>query len=374
MATGNEGFLRNVIHDDLRKRYVKDAKSEERRVKREYKRGRKESIERYTLAIERQDEHDKLVNLCVHPFTETSLMPTRLGYSFLRADPLFELSVRNFDFLIYRTDSKMPTAIFGEVKRTVESDLMRELKEKREIVEANIEYVKANYLGKTNQDIRLESVLAVPSASSIDAYNAISNSNEPVILWLPQLYDNSLKLGQPPDGQPQRARMSHYDNRLMKALSVPVSSSAATFDFFPQSHTVRKLKALLSCSQRTPQGLIVDNFRLSQFVKGQLFYLDDNQRSAELARIVQEGERIGFLARFLDKPDLKIVSTRRKIESLERDLDRMWIEAALKEDQTRDTEKALTRLRSTILKEQEKRPSILSYTKESDDKKSPIAS
>ncbi len=162
--------------------------------------------------------------------------------------------------------------------------------------------------------------------------------------------------------------MSHHDDRLMRALSSPVPSSATAFDFFPQSHTVRKLKALLSCSHTTPQGLIVPNSKLSLFLKFQLFYLDDNQRNSEVARITQEAERIGFATRILDKPELKILSTRKKIPSLERDLDRMWIEAGLKGDRERDIQEAIKKLRADILKEQEKRPSILSYVKRSDEK------
>ncbi len=110
------------------------------------------------------------------------------------------------------------------------------------------------------------------------------------------------------------------------------------------------------------------NSKLSLFLKFQLFYLDDNQRNAEVARITQEAERIGFATRILDKPELKILSTRKKIPSLERDLDRMWIEAGLKGDRERDIQEAIKKLRADILKEQEKRPSILSYAKRSDEK------
>lgn len=186
MALSDDGFLRTVIHEDLRKRYLKDEKNEERRVRSEYRKGRKGNVERYTLAIERQDEHDDLVNLCVHPFIETAFMPTKLGYNFLRADPLLELGVRNFDFLVYKADAKRPIAIFGEVKTSItnSAELVRELKEKSGVVESNLGYVKKDYL-KSSQDPLLEVVLAVPSRSSIEAYNAISNSNEPIILMAP---------------------------------------------------------------------------------------------------------------------------------------------------------------------------------------------
>lgn len=356
----DDAFLRLVTFPDLKKLYDKRIKETIKEVNVAFRRDFEQLKEEHEYQIKSSRDHDQVVNLCVYPFVERDLPLSRLGYRFLRAAPLLELGVKNIDFLIYRQEGRRPIAIFGEAKSSIANyaRTLNEVAERRRIIESNLGYIKTEYM-KTGSDPILEHVLAVKSIIGIDTRDAILEGRHEVILWLVDFLERKLRLGQPPEEEPARHLMMHHDEDLTRFLSDGVLSNAATFAFYPQSHTVSKLKAMLQCLETLDRSLVVPIYRLSQFIDTQLFYLNDAQKTVEVDIIVREAEKIAFAVKFEDKPVLRIISRYRKLGSLEAELQSLWLKTRMEEIRVSKVDEARTQVQNEIIAEQKSRPTLI---------------
>ncbi|MCL4436514.1 MAG: hypothetical protein M1503_03780 [Thaumarchaeota archaeon] len=350
-------FVKLIPSPKLQKKYQKLSKSLVKEKSKEFDEKQSETEEKYKSDIDTHRDHDDLVSICIHPFTRKDSQVQKLGYRFVRADPLYELGCKNMDFLLFKTTGKKPIAIFGEVKTIVTNGqkLMSELDECRQVIEAKLDYIKEHYL-KTSTDPLLEYVLAVPSFHSIEAINAISEHDKGIILWLCDKFEPKLKIGQPPPRTDNKQRMLHHDAELMRLLKDSLPSSKRDLAFYPQSHTIRKLKLLLLEAQPTQHGMIINKERLNSRIKVEMSYVDAATQSQELDFIIKEGQTIQFIHPLEDElGDLFRISSRSKaLDTLENELEERWISHRVEEAKKEHIRKALDGLQKDILSERDK--------------------
>jgi hypothetical protein len=352
----DSSYLNLLRFKDLRSSYTKRAKEVRKRNK-EWVREKYESFSKeFNNELTRCREHDEIVNLCIHPFSESNPERLALGYNYMRADPLYEKGIDNFDFLICRIEGKRPIAIFGEVKSSITNfkRSFSEFDDKVKNVEDNREYIKNEYLGIDNEPL-FEYVFAVKSNLSPDVRDIIVEEDKNIILWIADLYDGSLKLARSPKGE-GRNKMQHHDHSLSKYLGQSVRSSRNTFDFFPQTHMLRKLKILiLSLEERN----ILSIERLRRNIFANCFFLTPKERQAEFESIVQNGLEIGFLVDDEKKVgEYRISSVTSKLSELEEEIQERWKTAKIKEFARKNLEESINILQSQILDDQRKRPTL----------------
>lgn len=355
----DESFLSQIIFPDLKKQYARRIKEALREVNRTFG---DESVglqSTHESHIETDREHDEAIDICVYPFVDRYSSISSLGYRFIRAAPLLELETQNVDFLIYKREGTKPIAIFGEAKSSITnySRVLTELAERRKAIESKLDYVKSECL-KTDSDPICEYVLAVKGSIAINARDAILDSGQQVILWIVDYLDRRLSMGQAPNEQPQRRMMTHSDPILTKTLGEGVSSSAATFAYYPQSHTATRLKSVLRCFEETEHGLIIPLLRLRQFIDTQLFYLSEEEKTNHMDGIIRELQKIGFAVRSEVKPELHVLSRHRKIRSLEEELVSKWIKHKIEEERSRRIEARRSQLQEEVLAEQSRQPTL----------------
>lgn len=287
--------------------------------------------------IRKDKRHRELVNLCIFPFFEHRLG----GYEFVRGDPLAELDVPNFDFLLWDFDGH---AIFGEVKANVgegwEGRCVSEVLDQIEIIEENEDYIVENYLGS---DMRhKEYVLAVfyPDADRIA--KAIIRERENIVTWRVHQMDKQIRVhsSAPPreawidDPDDYYDIVQHSDSRLNSVLRTQESSTEC-LDFFPKSHPVTELRTLISAAQKEPPNVFVNEQRVVDYVRESLFYLNEEAQQITAERIIGLGLNIEFLDEWDgEEGDYKIVSRYTKSNGLEKTLEKKWID--YKVEQKRD--------------------------------------
>lgn len=279
-------------------------------------------------SIDEDKHHRELVNLCVFPFVESQ----PLGYEFLRGDPLTELDVPNFDFLLYDFDGH---TIFGEAKASVGdgwvSQYVDEVVEQREVVEEHEDYIVDEYLG--GEEIRnKEYVLAVFSPNADNVTQEIVSRRENIVTWTVHQMDKRLNVNTtaPPreewveDGEEFYELVQHDHSALNSELSRHGSSSEC-FDLFPESHPVTELRTLISACDKESGGAFVTEEQLSLAVAEDLYYLSDEEQQDIAESILSLGFEIGFLREWEDgEGDYKIVSRYTHSDGLEQTLARKW--------------------------------------------------
>lgn len=279
-------------------------------------------------SIDGDKHHRELVNLSVFPFVESQ----PVGYEFLRGDPLSELGVPNFDFLLYDFDGH---TIFGEAKASVgdgwQSQCVDEVVEQREVVEEHEEYIVDEYLG--GEAIRnKEYVLAVFSPNADNITQEIVSRRENIVTWRVHQMDKQLDVNTtaPPreewveDGEDFYELVQHEHNALNTELSRHGSSSEC-FDLFPESHPVTELRTVISACDKVAGGAFVTSEQLNRSVAEDLYYLSEEKQQEIAESIIALGYDIGYLRDWEDdEGDYKIVSRYTHSDGLEKTLARKW--------------------------------------------------
>ncbi len=269
---------------------------------------------------------------------------------------------QNFDFLVWNPIGRKPIAIFGEVKGSVRNPtaVVTEVEEKRKIVEANLGYIKQEYL-KTNADIICEFVIGIPSLFSVEIRDAVEASNSNVVVWQADSSAMVLELVQPPRSLAKGAQMLHHDPNLNRVLSDPIDVTNVTYGFFPQSHPVTKLRVLATLLKREPHGPIVELRDIEQAVESQLFYLKKEHQERVTSEMVKESVRIGFALYHQERAVLRIQSRFRQYKSLKDDLVEKWVQARLNAEREEEIGSKIQALETEMLAEQAKQPSLTDF-------------
>jgi hypothetical protein len=356
-------FLSQITHQDLKAKYRKLARQEISRANAKFFDSKEEIEKEHLRQFETGREHDRIINTCVYPFVETDLSLARLGYRFIRAAPLLELGTKNIDFLLFRRSGSRPVAIFGEAKGSITnfSQVLTEMEERKKAVESNLGYIKSEYLD-TGLDPICEYVLAVKSSLGIKAKDAILESGNRVILWQVDYLHHKLSLGQAPREQPDRRLMTHADSELNAVLGHGdgISSYENTFAFYPQSHILVKLLAIVPVLEREQAGNVLRPFKLRQYLSTQLSYLSEDRREAELNSILAEAQRIKFAFKIPEEADFLVPSKSRARASIEDELKHKWLKQRLDEIRSKEVEEARARLQAVVMEEQRRQPTLFS--------------
>lgn len=312
----------------------------------EYSEG--EHRDRIKRGTKKEREHRKLLNLCVFPFASDS-PPS--GFMFVRADPLEEKDVPNFDFLLWDFDGQ---AIFGEAKANIRQgplSLLNEVREQREAVEDNMDYIIDNYLGREPRNV--ETVLATFSGDANQiARKAISEGRE-VVTWGIHQMRKSISVhtvlpreSEIPDDEDiddVHLRIKHSKHELNRTLE-EAESAEGSFDLFPESDPVTKLRTIITASYSEDGHCFVDIEDIVDIVETDLFYLSEEEHKEIVDEIVDEALDIGYIREYEEsEADYKIVSRYTNSSGLEKTLEKKWIDSQV-DDKIKEIEEKAEKL------------------------------
>ncbi len=352
-----DAFVESLRFEDLKQRYQEEKASTFARVEDKF-RQRKEECERELKAsIEDDRRHREVLTLCINPFAHRRFRPYELGYRFLRGAPLYELGVRNFDFLLGNITTNPPVVILGEAKGSVSSPgrVVREVVERREIALKHIDHIKERYL-RIKADPRVETVLAISAVHAVGVIDAIVREGGSIIPWMVDRGDNILflELSESID-RSLRPTMLHGERELNNALR-RIESMEMGFNIFPQSHPVTKLRMLAVSAQKVDRSLLVDPGVLELNLQSDLFYLDDESIKELKKEILSLGYEIGLLREEKDKVRLSTRWTGRG--AVEEEIEAKWANYRLDQMLAQQKQEAIEKLREKFSRELSRRPEL----------------
>jgi hypothetical protein len=339
----DDPFSAFLEYPELVERYEKERDEKIGPISRRYKEKRDELLRSKNEGIKHDQDHRRILNACIFPFTVKGRMPG-LGYSFVRASPLSEKGGPNLDFLIYNPSKQI--AVFGEAKGSIADygAVVDQTKERQRFVASNLQYANQHYLNSDKSSP--EFVLGVGWMDANETVKAVLRKRGGIIVWQVgiSLDDQSMKLSivtPPKTSDGAHESMRHLDDALNKAL-VQVETSHKFKTFFIESHSVAKMLVLVHADKGKQDGLFDFN-DLMVLVRQELDYLPEEQAKAEAARILELGESIGFLKR--DKGKFMIDSRSKKASVRERELKDAWVRWAIARDEEEEVEKVLEPIR-----------------------------
>jgi len=355
----DQEFIVSLKHKDLIEEYQKEKKQVDIDLSKQNQEQRTIRIARLRSATEDERAHRDLFNLCVFPFTERQKAYRETRYQYLRAAPLLELGLKNFDFLLYRTDPRRGYAtIFGETKSSFSNpaSIVQEVREKIIQVQSNLEYIKREYLQiREGTAIHLEYVIAVYSMDAQNILNAVSNSGGGIIVWqAPRAGVDELGLVMPPRALPNRQTMVPAFQELRRTL-LRIPSSRACFGVLPQSHPLLQLQTLLSASDLEKK---IARPRLISVLQTDLFWLPISDIETKADEILSLGERIGFLAHEDGSNDYHILSIGYKRAVIEKTLEEKWYNFRASALEEEEYEKIIDALQSNFEHKRDAKPTL----------------
>jgi hypothetical protein len=282
--------------------------------------------------IDREREHRRLINFCVFPFVESS--PE--GYQFVRADPLEECEVENFDFLLHDLEGKV---IFGEAKATLPTNVDTEINDilhQRETVEEFQDYIEENYLGREMEFA--EYVLATYDNYATTASRKMLARGEDVKVWGVNRAEKELNLkkslpSETPDnisGDDPIAELSrlaqHSIGRLNSELENRETATGAV-SVLPESADIDQLRVITRAYSARGRDTFINCSDIRCEIK-------EGARNYEAERIdeitnelIELGEDIGLLRDWEDGPaDYRVVSQYTSRKGIEKTLKKKWKE------------------------------------------------
>lgn len=304
-------------------KYKKIRKQKIKEKKEEFDKQKSKIGAKIEREIENDQRHRDLLNMCIFPFCTPGRI-TKLGYRFIMAEPLAELGVKNFDFLIYNQKTKV--ALFGEAKGSVSNphETVSETNERIGVIKEQMKYISETYLGESPSYI--EFVIGVYAMDDEKLIREIHKQGGGIIVWSIDRYNTTLTPKTLLDDRDTAIElgMLHRDASLINALK-NVQTSHKLYGIFPSSHIFSLLRVLLIAKTVTDEGnLILREKDLMDIVGGELFYADESIQKRKIEVVVDVAESIGFL-RCVAPETYKIVSRFRMDKSLEKDLKRKYI-------------------------------------------------
>lgn len=245
--------------------------------------------------IQKEREHRRLLNLCVFPFTSD---PSPSNFKFIHADPLTELDVPNFDFLLWDFEKH---AVFVEAKANIRqgaTSLVNEVDEQIEVVEDHEEYIIENYLGKKPRN--KEYVMATYSSDAEDITRSIIKEGSEIVTWAVHQMGKSISvntaLQAPPDDEEfeeTRRRIRHSNQELNGTLEQAETAEGA-FNIFPNVDPVSKLRTLITAREKNDGYCFVNVDEVRDIICDDLFYLDEDTADSFVEDVLELGKRLTF--------------------------------------------------------------------------------
>ena len=359
----DEGYL-SSLSKDLQSVYTSRKKELIKTIKAEFEKKLEFNKNSKKEGIESDRRHRDLINMCVFPFTDTGAL-AQTNYKYIRAAPLSELNIPNFDFLLFKNDNQRNIAIFGECKGSVSDPaaIVAETISRMKAVVDNLDTVKEKYLKlQKTSDLIIEYVIAVPSTYAIDVLNSVVKLKAKLIIWhAPLTGVAEISLAKPNKGVDALTRdMLHSDNVLNTALN-HVTSNRKTFNYFPQGHTFSKLQSLLSAIKisRESQKVIMKD-ELKRNLAQDLFYAEEMVDTA-VESLLSKGLEIGFLEVDQNTGTYLIKGRGYRADILEGVLLDKWMGKQLGADLEEDIKQGIERLKTEINAEAQKTKKLGDY-------------
>lgn len=296
-----------------------------------------EQSKRETLREEMgtQKQHRKLISYSIFPFEQGA--PG--GYKFFTAEPLQELDVPNFDFLLWNLEGSV---IFGEAKSSIPDSaesVVNQLQERKEIAEDHLDYIEEEYLGS---EINHEEFVVSTYVDDGDKIaKTIAEQGAKFITWVvnphrDKLWIRQARPGQTPDNiesdDPDEVfeeldrRHTHDVGSLTGDLD-RITTSLAQVDVLPTSILVDRLRVVVQARRVVGRHPCVDRVDIENYVSSSALNFSDKRVSEIVDDLIEGGKRINFLSEWEDeRADLKVVSNYTAKDDLERILEKKWVD------------------------------------------------
>jgi len=296
--------------------------------------------------------HRNIVNSCIFPFTEAEMV-SKVGYHFVRASPLHESGVPNFDFLLYNPAKAI--AILGEAKGQLndEGQVVNQTRERMRSAIAHADYIKNAYLNSNSADY--DFVLGVQWADANRLAKSVARKGGGIVVWQSgsDLRSGDDRLGILVPGNEERdvvRTMMHRDDNLNHELS-NVKTSFEYKTFFIESHPVAKLTILNFVDAGKPDG-VFSFADLLELVRSEIGYVDTQTISKQANLIIELGLRIGFIKEE-GAALYKLTSRSKKAWNRYEELKQKWIAWSIDQDTGLEIEKRRLALQGEYRKKRE---------------------
>lgn len=308
-----------------------------------------EQSKRETLReeIDVQRHHRKLISYSIFPFAQES----PAGYKFITAEPLEELDVPNFDFLLWNLDGSV---IFGEAKSSIPDSattVVNQLQERKEVAEDHKEYIEEEYLGS---DIdHMEFVVSTYVNHGDKIAKEIIESGVEFITWVVDAHSDTLWIRQArprsfpdnlesddPDAMLEELDRRHtHDISSLNGELDRVTTSFGQADVLPTSIIVDRLRVVVQSRRVEDRYPCVDRDDIEEYVSNSALNYTEERISEIVDELIESGKRLNFLSEWDDdRAELKIVSNYTAKDDLERALENKWVDWRIEgmKDQLRD--------------------------------------
>ncbi|QLG47841.1 hypothetical protein [Natrinema halophilum] len=297
--------------------------------------------------IDIQRNHRKLISYSIFPFAQDD----PAGYKFLKAEPLEELGVPNFDFLLWNLDGSV---IFGEAKSSIPDNatkVVNQLEDRKEIAEDHQDYIEEEYLG--SEINHMEFVVATYVNHGDKIAKEIIEEGAEFITWVvdahsdtlwvrharPTAFPDNLEAEQPDAMLEELERRHTHDISSLNGELDRVTTSFGQADVLPTSIIVDRLRVVVQARRVEGRHPCVDREDIREYVaESSLNYTEE--RVEEIVNdLIEGGENINFLSEWEDdRAGFKIVSNYTAKDDLEQVLEDKWIDWRIegKKDELRE--------------------------------------
>lgn len=285
--------------------------------------------------IDIQRRHRKLISYSIFPFVQEQ----PAGYKFFTAEPLEELGVPNFDFLLWDLDGSV---IFGEAKSSIPDTakkVVNQLEERKEIAESHKEYIENEYLGS---DIdHMEFVVSTYVNHGDKIAQAIIEEGTEFITWVVDEYYDTLWIRQArpnsfpdnlssenPDAMLKELNRRHsHDVSALNGELDRITTSFGQADVLPTTVIVDQLRVVVQARRVEDRYPCVDRADIEHYVSNSSLNYAKERVVEIVDDLIEAGKRINFLDEWDDeRADLKLVSNYTAKDDLETVLEDKWVD------------------------------------------------
>ena len=356
-------FIDSLTFSDLKEKYADEKKALFSSIDKEHTEKREDSAKKKLKGIEQDLKHRMVLNSCIFPCLSDNGELSKLGYQFIRASPLHEKKVSNFDFLLFHSD--FPTiAIFGEAKGNISDygGVVDQTKARIKIVQEHQSYINSTYLNGTNSGF--EYVLGVNWPDANETKKSIVRKGGGIILWnsgiIPGIQNKEvLSLIAPgkEDGSAGKS-MFHKDDNLNNRLK-QIETSYQCKDIFLESHRFAKLR-LINYAARKKEDNSFTFDDLKRIVTDELFYVPDAIIYAETEEIIRYAkDNLKYIEDISEAHrKYKINSKKKKTNLLDQELQSRWLDYELEYEAHQEKIEQLKEIQERYAKERSARKTL----------------
>ena len=282
-----------------------------------------------------QRQHRKLISYSIFPFVQGR----PAGYKFFTAEPLEELGVPNFDFLLWNLDGKV---IFGEAKSSVPASadtVVNQLEERKKIAENHKEHIEEEYLG--SEIDHMEFVVSTYVNHGDKIAKTIIEEGAEFITWVVDAHHDELWIRQArptsfpdnleadePDAMLQELDRRHtHDMSSLNGELDRIKTSFGQADVLPTAIIVDQLRVVVQARRVKGRHPCVDRADIETYVSNSSLNYTEERVGGIVDDLIEAGKRINFLSEWDDeRADLKLVSNYTAKDDLEQVLENKWID------------------------------------------------